>query len=452
MREMGQRSILVTLFLGVLMAALDIAILGPAIPAIRSTFALDDRSAAWILNAFVLLNLVGVPVMSKMADVWGRRKIFLLDIGLFATGGVVVALSPSFGVLLVGRGLQGLAASGIFPVAAAVVGDLFPEEKRGRTLGILGAVFGVAFIIGPLLAGVMLLAGWRWLYASYLPLALIVGLLALRTLPKLERKSAHPFDRFGVGILAGMLLALAYGITWIDAGNLAGSLSDPRVYVSFLVAVFLLPLFIRQEKRAVDPVIRIHIFKNRQIAITSILAIGAGLNEAAFIFFPTLAVIGFGVSMSTASFMLLPLVFAVAIGSPLGGWLLDRLGSRFLIVLSNSMLVAGMAIIGIWLRSEMSFYAGSILIGLGLAGVMGSGLSYILLRESRPEDRTVSQGLITLFISIGQIVGGALVGAIAVSRGGTAEGYGTAFVGISLVTIVLTILSLRLKGAQADAN
>jgi MFS family permease len=452
MADTGSRSVLITLFLGVLMAALDIAILGPAIPAIRETFTLDERQAAWILNAFVLLNLVGVPLMSKLADVSGRRRIFLIDIGLFALGGLVVSVSPNFSVLLVGRGLQGLAASGIFPVAAAMVGDTFPPHRRGRTLGILGAVFGLAFIIGPIFAGVVLLAGWRWLYASYLPVALFVGLLAFRTLPKTARTTAHPFDRMGVILLAGILLALAYGITWINADSLISSLTDPRVFLSFLITAALIPFFLRQERRAADPIIHLEIFRNRQIALTSILSVGAGLNEAAFIFFPTMAILAFGVSMSTASFMLLPLVFAVAIGSPIGGWVLDRKGSRFLIVVSNIMLVVGMAGFGMAPLSEPVFYTGSILIGLGLAGVMGSGLSYILLHESTQADRTVSQGLITLFISIGQIVGGATVGAIAVSKGGTAEGYGVAFVGIAAVTVVLTILSFRLKSAQEEAS
>lgn len=156
------------------MAALDIAMLGPAKPAIQHTFSIDERSGSWILNVFVLFNLMGVPVMSKMADLFGRRLIFLNVIVLFAAGGLVVATSSSYAMLLVGRSLQGLSVSGIFPVAAAVVGDVYKPEHRGRALGILGAVFGLAFIIGPIIAGLLLPFGWRWIYFAYLPLATVV--------------------------------------------------------------------------------------------------------------------------------------------------------------------------------------------------------------------------------------------------------------------------------------
>ena len=120
-----QTPILIVLFLGVLMAALDIAILGPAIPAIRDAFGLSERQVSWVFSVWVLANLVSVPIMSKMADRYGRKAIYILDIALFAAGGVVVAAAPGFAVLLIGRAMQGAAASGIFPVAGAVIGDAF---------------------------------------------------------------------------------------------------------------------------------------------------------------------------------------------------------------------------------------------------------------------------------------------------------------------------------------
>src|SRR6266545_1410297 len=127
----SRNRLLGVLFLGVLMGALDIAIVGPALPAIQKALSIDARAAAWIFTIYVLFNLIGTALMAKLSDIFGRRSIYILDVTLFAIGSLIVALSPGFGVLLAGRAVQGLGAGGIFPVAGAVIGDTFPPEKRG---------------------------------------------------------------------------------------------------------------------------------------------------------------------------------------------------------------------------------------------------------------------------------------------------------------------------------
>ena len=148
--------VLGVLFFGVLMAALDIAIIGPALPAIRDGFHTTDRAVVWVFTTYLLFNLIGTPLMAKLSDRLGRRDVYIADVLLFVLGSVVVALAPSLTWVVVGRGIQGFGAGGIFPVASAVIGDTFPPEKRGRALGIIGSVFGVAFLIGPVVAGVVL--------------------------------------------------------------------------------------------------------------------------------------------------------------------------------------------------------------------------------------------------------------------------------------------------------
>ena len=127
----------------------------------------------------MLFNLVSTPLMAKLSDSFGRRSIYVMDVTIFAAGSLVVAFAPSFAFVLIGRAIQGLGAGGIFPVASAVIGDTFPPEKRGRALGLIGAVFGLAFLIGPILGGVLLLAGWRWLFLINLPIAAVVIVMAL---------------------------------------------------------------------------------------------------------------------------------------------------------------------------------------------------------------------------------------------------------------------------------
>ena len=152
--------LLAVLFGGVLMGALDIAIVGPALPAIQEEFGVDSRGLSWVFNIYILLGLLSAPLMSKLSDRYGRRDIYLLDIALFALGSLVVASAPNFWVLLSGRAIQAFGAGGILPVASAVIGDIFPPKRRGPALGLIGAVFGAAFLLGPLLGGILL--HWSW--------------------------------------------------------------------------------------------------------------------------------------------------------------------------------------------------------------------------------------------------------------------------------------------------
>ncbi|MEX1054832.1 MAG: MFS transporter, partial [Rhodothermales bacterium] len=221
-RHSGGR-ILLVLFLGVLMAALDIAIVGPALPALREHYGLTERSVAWVFNVFVLFNLLGLPLMARLSDLTGRRRMYLVSVSLFALGSLVVAAGPPFGVLLAGRAIQGLGASGIFPVASAVVGDVIAPERRGRALGLLGAVFGLAFIIGPIIAGILLLVGWQWLFLVNIPLAAFVFAFGLRTLPSVRLQSEARLDWPGILLLGGLLALFAYGINQVETDRFVDS-------------------------------------------------------------------------------------------------------------------------------------------------------------------------------------------------------------------------------------
>lgn len=444
------RSVLAVLFFGVLMGALDIAILGPAIPAIRDAFELDDRLVSWVFSIWVLANLVSVPVMTKLADRFGRKRMYLLDIAVFGVGSLVVASAPSFEVLLVGRAMQGMAAAGIFPVAASVIGAVIPMERRGRAFGLIGSVFGIAFIIGPILAGLMLTLGWRWLYLANVPIALAVFLLGLRILPRTKADSLAPLDWKGLLSLGGALLSMAYALSVFDTSDVLGSLTSWRVLSALVLAAVLIPVFISVEKKAADPVLRLDLFRNRQVALASMNAIGAGINEAAFIFFPTVVVLAHGVSNSEAAFMLLPMMVAVALGSPLAGRILDRTGSKFVILSSNLLLVLGMLGVATSPSSAAVFYTGSFLIGLGMAGLLGSSLNYILIHEARKQEKSISQGLITLNISVGQLFSAAAVGAIAASAASPLEGYSNAFLMIVVLTLVVLAVSFLLRNKDEE--
>ncbi|TBT82903.1 MFS transporter [Propioniciclava sinopodophylli] len=414
MDDKQRNQVLGVLFVGVLMRALDIAIIGSAMPASQAEFRLTPRQLPWLFSIYVLMQMISTPLWAKLSDFFGRRAIYVLDVAIFAVGSIVVAASHGSGLwllLLAGRAIQGFGAGGIFPVASAVIGDTFPADKRGRALGLIGAVFGIAFLIGPILGGLLLGFGWYWLFLINIPLALVVIALSWKLLPKIPVATSGGFDWAGMVTLAVALGAFTYGLNEFDPANAAASLARP----------------------AENPVFPVHLFANKQLAVAFGITLGAGIGEASTVFLPLLAVLSYGVSASVGSY-LLPLVLAMAVGSPVAGRLLDRLGSRVVILAGLVIMAAGL--IGISRPGPLWFFiVCSALIGLGLSALLGAPIRYITLNETTAVDRSAAQGMVTTFTSIGQLVAAALVGAVAASFGETAQVYDLSFLGIGLVTV-----------------
>lgn len=452
-----QKQILFVLFIGVLMGALDIAIVGPALPAIRSDFGLTERALSWIFSLYILFNLVGTPLMAKLSDQFGRRTIYALDVSLFATGSLLVALAPNFTMVLIGRAVQGIGAGGIFPVASAVIGDTFPAEKRGSALGMIGAVFGLAFLIGPILGGVILgFASWHWLFLLNLPLALLVVVLSLRVLPVGGAASDRSFDWAGMAVLALALASLSWATNQIDTQNFLGSLLSAPVLPFLLAFAALIALLVFLEKRASNPVVPPALFDRSQLRLTYVLSAGAGFAEASTVFLSLLAVAtlgAYGINEHNASWMLMPVVLAMAVGSPVAGRMLDKLGSRRVILTGTAIMAAGMLLMGLTSGSMALFILAGVLVGLGMSSLLGAPLRYIMLSEARAAERTIAQGVVTIFTSAGQLLGGALTGAVAASRAataGTAAGYSLAFLVIGLVGLLLVGAALFLKNREQE--
>jgi len=435
---------MLVLFLGVLTVALDIALVATSLPAMREAFGLDERSASWLLGTFVLFTLVGLPLMTTLSDRYGRRVVYLADFGLFIAGSIILITSTGFTQLMVGRAIQGLGASGIFPVASAVIGDSVEPGKRGRALGILGSVYGLAFMIGPILGGILVQFGWRWPFVVSLGLAIIVLVISAFKVPDYRSKSSGKIDWTGIVVLAVLLGSLSFGMNQVDTRDLVQSLALARVWPFLVLSALLIPVFIKIEQLAERPVLRLGLVRKRQVALVCLFAMGAGVVEAAFVFMTDFTTNALGVSHRTASFMLLPLVTAVSIASPIAGRLLDAIGSKRIIHIGLVFMIAGMATLGWMHPSPASFYAGSIGIGIGLACLLGSALSYILLGEAEVSERTVAQGINTLFISVGQVLGSAVIGAIAASALLPSDGYRSAFGWIAILSAILLLASMLL--------
>jgi len=437
--------LLAVLFAGVLMGALDIAIVGPALPAIQDAFGVDSRGLSWVFNIYILFGLLSAPLMAKLSDRYGRRSIYLLDIALFALGSLVVAFSPNFQVLLAGRAVQALGAGGILPVASAVIGDSFPPERRGPALGLIGAVFGLAFLLGPLLGGVLLPWSWRWLFLVNLPIAIVIFRQASRLLPSARPVMQLPFDALGTVLLSIALLSLALGVSEIDVAAFGSSLTSPRILSLLVVVAVTAPLFWIAEKRAADPVLHPDLLRSRQLMVVGLIATGTGLAEAGMIFLPALAVASLGVPESTASFMLLPLVSAMIVGAPLAGRLLTRWGAKRIIQSGLLFVVSGLLVFGVFVLSTTTFYLAGALVGIGLSALLGAPLRYIVIREVPEVQRGAGQGLLTLFLSVGRIAGAAAVGGFVASWEEDIAGYQGAYLLVAGMMSLVVMLSVLLK-------
>jgi EmrB/QacA subfamily drug resistance transporter len=443
---------LAVLFLGVLMGALDISIVGPAIPSIENSINIDSRLLGWIFSIYVLFNLTGISLFARLSDIYGRRKIYILSIAVFAFGSIIVSVSQDFTFLLIGRAIQGFGASGIFPVASAVVGDIFPKEKRGRVLGLIGAVFGFAFIIGPIIAGVLLkYFHWQALFLINIPIAVFLIVASLRYIPSGGVKIKGDFDWKGILSLAIMLAAFTYGINNFQNNDFLHSLLSLKVFPFLAAFLLLLPLTIYLEKNADNPILKIEFFRNPQIVIAGFIAIATGIMQSSFVFIPNYAVNSFGISASTASFMLVPLVLATAIGSPVFGRLIDALGSKIVIIIGLVLATAGFYLLHMAVQQKILFYTAGALIGLGLSVLSGSSLRYIMLNETSQLDRAVTQGMLTIFISLGQLTGAALIGVIIASSSGVI-GFKHVFLYQSILLFMVIFLSFRLKSKKEEMN
>lgn len=452
MDEQKQRNrILTVLFFGVLMGALDIAIVGPALPAIRNQFQVSERTLSWMFSIYVLFNLMGTPLMAKLSDMNGRRSVYILDVTLFAIGSLIIALSSSFWMVLVGRAIQGFGAGGIFPVASAVIGDTFPVEKRGSALGLIGAVFGIAFIIGPILGGIILsIAAWNWLFIINIPIAIVIIYMAARLLPATKPDKVVVFDTKGMITLALLLAALAFGINQIDTANFLASLVSVRVWPFLLAFILLLMVFLQIEKRAISPIIPLELFDRRQLKLANMISFGAGIIEASLVFLPLLAVAALGLKESTASFMLMPLVVAMSIGSPTSGRLLDKFGSKSVLRAGTLIAALGTLLLSFFAKSFAMYIIATVLIGAGLSALLGAPLRYIMLNEAKPSERSVAQGITNVFISIGQLLGSAVVGALAASAFNVVSGYSNGYRLIGAVGLILFVLTFLLKNKAQE--
>ncbi|MEO8571643.1 MAG: MFS transporter, partial [Chloroflexota bacterium] len=193
--------ILFAVMLGLFLGALDQTIVGPALPTIVTQLAGNDYYV-WAITIYLLTSTISVPFWGKLSDIYGRKPMFMIGIVIFLVGSALSGLSQNMGMLILFRGIQGIGAGSLFPVALAVIGDLFTPKERGKYQGLFGAVFGIAFVAGPLIGGFLTEnLSWHAIFYVNIPIGIVALIVIQRLLPTVKtRNASRNFDLLGGAI------------------------------------------------------------------------------------------------------------------------------------------------------------------------------------------------------------------------------------------------------------
>ena len=212
--------ILFAVMLGLFLTALDQTIVGPVLPHIVTDLKGADLYT-WVVTAYLLTSTVTIPVYGKLSDLYGRKPLLMIGIGIFLVGSALSGLSQEMWQLILFRAIQGLGAGALFPISLAVVGDLFTPAERGKYQGLFGAVFGIAFLVGPFLGGVLTdNVGWHWIFFVNLPIGIIALAVIARLLPTIRREGArNNIDIPGIATLTLAIVPVLIALTIAENGD-----------------------------------------------------------------------------------------------------------------------------------------------------------------------------------------------------------------------------------------
>ena len=397
--------ILAAIMLALFLGALDQTIVGPVLPKISTQLNGVDFYT-WVVTAYLVTSTAAIPVYGKLSDYFGRKPMLLIGIVLFLIGSALSGLSQTMWQLILFRGVQGLGAGALFPISLAVIGDLFTPAERGKYQGLFGGVFGVAFLIGPFLGGVLTdNLSWHWIFFVNIPVGLISLYLIGRLLPMVHPKDSHfTLDVAGVATFIGAVVPVLIALTLAETSSWV----DPTVLGWFGVGFVFLVVFILVEWRAKDPMIPLDLFRNRTFSVSVIATFFAVFGfSVLIIFLPLWFQIVQGASTTASGYLLFPFLFGLIFSSIAAGLLVSRTG-RYKALLAGAL--AAMAVgLGLFvnLRADTPnpvLWSWLLLAGLGVGPTMA--IFTLIVQNDVPFERlgTATSDL-TLFRQIGTSVG-----------------------------------------------
>lgn len=400
------------IMLSLFMAAIEGTVVATAMPTIIAELG-GLQHYSWVFSAYMLTATTTVPLYGKLSDLYGRRPVYFVSMGLFLVGSMLSGLSMSMEQLILFRALQGLGAGGLMPLAFIMIGDMYTFEQRARMQGLFSGVWGVASIIGPLLGGFLVdQLTWHWVFYVNVAPGLLAALLVgngWRERPRDAAAERPAVDYAGTVLLTVAIVALLLSL--FQLGTLPGTL------LLIAAAVLLVALFF-VERRAADPVLPFALYRQRLFAVTTVqglLASWAMFGSVNYV--PLFGQAVLGVSATAAGVTLTPMSLSWTAASIVGSRLLLRFGYRTLALAGMASLIAGSLLMAYLTAASNS--AGAlpwVMFSLSVMGV-GMGLSVpaflIAVQSSVPREMlgTATAG-VQFSREIGGTVGVSIMGAL----------------------------------------
>ncbi len=404
--------ILGAVLLGILLAALDQTIVGTALPTIVTELQGNDVYI-WAFTAYLLTATASGPIYGKLSDIFGRRPIFLIGVVIFLLGSLLCGISGSMTQFLVFRGIQGLGAGALFPVALAIIGDIFAPSERGKYQGFFGAIFGLSSLIGPAIGGLITdNVGWHWIFFVNLPLGVLVLYIIWRTLPTHHEPDAdRHIDYLGAAVFVAALVPILLGFT----NKQFGDWTDPDVGGLIALGLMLTVVFVLVESRAHEPILPLSLFRIRAFTASVIAIFLAAMGFfTAIVFLPRWYQVVAGASATESGYQILPLLGGLIISAIIAGQLVSRVG-RYKALIFSALLVLAL---GLYLLTNIRPDTPGPLVWLWMfvAGLgIGPSLAvFTLVVQNAVPVRALGSGTsaVTLFQQVGGTVGLAITGTI----------------------------------------
>lgn len=403
--------VLTGLLLAMFMAAIDNTIVATALGTIVSDIGGMDK-ISWIMSAYIVATMAGMPLFGKLSDMYGRKIFFIAGLTIFLIGSILCGLAVSVEQLIVFRAIQGIGGGALMPIAFTIVYDVFPADKRGKMIGLLGAVFGIASVAGPLLGALITdNFGWGWIFYINLPLGIIVFALVMVNYKESLNRMKQKIDWLGAGTLLIAILSLMFALEMGGNQYAWGSGMILSLFASFIIFFV---IFCIVEMKAAEPIIPFFLFKGRLFASAQILAFLYGATFIILItYLPIYIQSVYGATAMGAGLVLMPLLLGVVGGSASGGIFLTKTSYRNLMVLSVITYFAGMFLLSSLdpesSRTLLTIYM--VIVGYGM-GFSFSLLPTASLHNLAPQYRGTANSTNSFMRTLGMTIGVTIFGSI----------------------------------------
>lgn len=413
-KQQGHKIIvMIGLIIGLIFSELDETVVNTAMPTIiRDLGGLSLYG--WVAGIYMLTMSAFMPILGKMADLVGRKTIYLICMGFFIGGSIVCGCADSMTLLLIGRGIQGVGAGGLMPLAMTISSDLFPVEQRAKVQGFMGPIMFIPMLLGPLMGGYFVdQVNWHWIFFVNIPVGIIAALFLASGLREMRVKKKVIIDWAGAFLLIASIVSLL--ITPVLVENEGYAWSSPFIIGLLVLGALLLGTFIWVESKVKEPIVPLHLFKNRNILVLSIIVfvVGFGLMGA-FSSFPYFAQNVLGLTPTEAGYLTLPMMVGAIGSAMICGFLLTKVRYRELFAIGFMMPVIGFYLFAFHLginTTIVDIIIFFVISGLGL-GVLFGGDNLIVQESVEEEHKGVALATVPLFQTIGATVGTSIFGTL----------------------------------------